>query len=89
MRHERPFNYLKEKQIVEDARTTDMTLARVPTYKLMQAFSKGSLKEAIKILEADSSEWALKTLESIRNKDPLAVQITYKLIKKAENLSWV
>lgn len=40
-------------------------------------------------LAKDNSDWARKTEEMIREKDPLALHLTFHLIKKAKKLTFV
>ena len=55
----------------------------------MAIFSKNTLPEIMQALKEDDSEWAQQTYQNIMQNDPLAVQLTFNLINKAKNLSWL
>ena len=55
----------------------------------MAIFSKNTLPEIMQALKEDDSEWAQQTYQKIMQNDPLAVQLTFNLINKAKNLSWL
>ncbi len=58
-------------------------------HKLLQIFNHNSVHEVLEELKKDGSEWAQRTEKMIRRNDPLAVHLTFNLIKKAKDLSWV
>ena len=58
MRQNRPFNYLKDKQMIEDARTDQMAISRFPTHRMIRIFGQDSLEKVMAELEADGSDWA-------------------------------
>ena len=60
-----------------------------PLEKIMAIFSKNTLPEIMQALKEDDSEWAQQTYQNIMQNDPLAVQLTFNLINKAKNLSWL
>ena len=62
MRHDRPFNYLKKKEMIEESRISDSNfLSSVPSEKLISIFEKETLKEVLLALKEDGSSWAKKT----------------------------
>lgn len=44
MRHDRPFSYLKDKQILEDGETHHHLIARLPVPKLLKVFNRDDVK---------------------------------------------
>jgi hypothetical protein len=61
----------------------------LPLIKLIKVFNQDSIKGVFEELKKDDSEWARRTEEMIRKKDPLAVSLTFQIIKDAKKLSWV
>ena len=61
----------------------------LPVEKIIPVFSKKSLAEVVETLKKDGSEWAQKTLNKIYWKDPLASVLTFELVRKAKELSFV
>ena len=50
-------------------------------------FSKESALSITQSLEADSSEWAQKTAEKLRQRSPLMLEVTLQLIRRARTMS--
>lgn len=61
MRHDRPFSYLKDKQILEEGETHHHLIARLPVPKLVKVFNRDDIKGVLEELQKDGSEWAKKT----------------------------
>jgi len=61
----------------------------LPIEKIIKIFTKKSLVEVVEALKKDKSEWAQKTLNQIYWKDPLASTLTFEMINKAKNLTFV
>ena len=57
-------------------------------YRIAELFSKDSVDEIIDALEQDQSEFALKTLSQLRSKSRFILDLNFKLMRKARNMSY-
>jgi hypothetical protein len=89
MRQERPLNYLKEHNLVEVYDITGIKIKRFDVAKIDHIFGKDTIEEIISELEKENSEWAERALRRIKAADPLALHLTFQLLKKAEKQSWI
>lgn len=59
---------------------------------IYRVFSANTLEEALERLREELSigykEWAQETFDNIAKKSPLALELTFRLIKEAKNLEW-
>jgi enoyl-CoA hydratase/carnithine racemase len=55
--------------------------------KMEAAFGSGSLLEIIAKLATDTSDWALRTTETLRKRSPLMLHVTLELIRRARSMS--
>lgn len=58
---------------------------RLPLSKINLHFHHNTIEKIMESLEKDSSSWAQKTLSTLREKDPLALKLTLKLVREANN----
>lgn len=75
--------------MIEESNTTNRLLSGVPLEKIINIFSKNTLHEVMGALAKDNSTWAKETENQIRKKDPLAALLTFELINRAKDLTWV
>lgn len=68
---------------------TGVQIPRLDLAKIDFIFGKKSIGEIVRALEPMTEEWAKNALEKIKSADPLALHLTFKLLKKAENASWI
>ena len=67
--------------MIEEASIKEKFLSHVPMHKLLKVFGQDTVKAMFRELEADGSEWAKTTEATLRKKDPLALHLTFSLIK--------
>lgn len=89
MRLERPLAYLKKHQLVSEFNVKGIELKRLDLSKIDHIFGKSSVEEIVKALEREKTEWAQRALRRIKTADPLAIRLTFELIKQAEKSCWI
>lgn len=81
--------HLKKNGLVEAFNLSSINIPRLNLAKIDYIFAKGSLEEIINDLKEEKSEWAQKAYQRMKEADPLALLLTFELLKKAENQPWV
>jgi hypothetical protein len=54
-----------------------------------KCFRYSTLEQCLDALKEDGSPWALRTLEKLNAKSPLALKLTFRMMKKAKNLDHI
>ncbi len=57
-------------------------------HDINQAFHQNSVEEIIKNLEQGNTNWHHETLDTLRQKSPLSLKVTFEQIKRAKNKSF-
>lgn len=89
MRLERPLNYLKEKQLVNPFQIDGLELKRLQVGKIDEIFGKNTIEEVLEALKRENSPWAQRAYKRMTSADPLALKLTFELLKRAESRSWI
>lgn len=88
-RLQRPLDYLVKYSLVQPFKLTAPHLPRLDLARIDTIFGLDSLEAVLSALAEEKSEWAQRAHHRITTADPLAVHLTFKLIKSAQNLPWI
>jgi hypothetical protein len=88
-RLQRPLDYLVKHSLVQPFKLTNPHLPRLDLARIDTIFGLESLEAVVSALAKDKSEWAQRAHHRITNADPLAVHLTFQLIKRAKDLPWI
>jgi len=71
--------------MAEEAGTSELAALQAP---IDRCFGAGSLDEAIARLEAEGSEWAGKTLATMRTKSPTSMRIAFRQLRQGREMAF-
>lgn len=89
MRFERPLNYLKEHNLVDTFDITGVKITRFDIPKIDFIFGKSTLEEIFQALREEKSEWAQQAYQNMQKADPLALSLTFELLRRARHQPWI
>lgn len=89
MRLRKPLEYLKEHKLVTEFDIKGVELKRLDVSRIDAIFSKDTIEEVMEALKEEQTPWAQRAYQRIKQADPLAVKLTFELLKKAEKQPWI
>lgn len=89
MRFDRPLKYLEKHKLVSSFNIRGIELKRLDVAKIDHIFGKDSVEEIVEALKGEKAEWAQKAYKRIKGADPLAIRLTFELLRRAEKSSWI
>lgn len=57
--------------------------------KIDEIFGKNTIGEVLEALKRENSLWAQRAYKRMTSADPLALKLTFELLKRAESRSWI
>lgn len=89
MRLDTPLKYLEEHKLVTSFDIKGVEMRRFDLAKIDHIFGKGSIEEILEALKSEEAEWAQRAYRKMKEADPLALKLTFQLIRQAETAPWI
>lgn len=88
-RLQRPLDYITRHGLVQPFQLDGLQIPRLDISRIDYIFAMNTIEEILEALRQEPAEWAQRAFRRISSADPLAIHLTFQLIKQAEQLPWI